>query len=1121
MRDLFSDNNSGYRLKTLQLFNWGVFDKKVETLFFDSKSTILTGLNGSGKTTTVDAILTLLIPYNLRFYNLSSESNKKRERDEENYTLGAIGSKADGEGSVKEYLRKKNEVISIINGIFFEPVSEKYLSLLQVRYFSGEDLKCLKIITEKELLIEDIESILAKNNTRISQNAKWVRFITEAYSSRLFDSFAQYKNFFMEKFGLQSDNALKLFGQTVGLKVLGDVTTFIRQYMLSDKSPISEYETLNNEFSNLTEIDRKIRQIKKQIEMLSKTISIGDEFTQKEVKLNSLRDCLEGLEGWFILHSLRLSEEEIKETENEVLAISSSINDNEKEQRRLRELELSLSSSNKIAETIREYERIIERLTLEEESKHNRLKEYQNILFRLKSNSVSLSFENTSDDFFNIKNDTPSLIDKYEEENILNEKNREEIIKTIALIDSDITQIKEELASLEQRDNNIPKELIKLREMIANETDVSISNLPFLGELIRVKESEKEWENTLESLLEPYALSLLVAPDDFDKVLGFLNSTDLNGKIGIIKREKNLVLERKESLLLEKIEIKDEKKELQQWLKDYLGETINYSFSQNINTFKTEEYSLLKNNLVKNENYILKNDTKDPLTKKNNHYLGWSNKNRIEELHLDLSNLEDEKYSEEETKRRYERIIKQNSYIIRDLDSLKNFESFDDIDIASVRLSLNEKIKEKEEFIKQNPSYLDIENKLQEIRLNINKLSNEKDQLIKEKTEKEIRLRNAKDTYSKLSENKEKSENKVAIETFVSSYSSLLKYTCLDELRELYSKLFDSLRREKENNENAYYALREALISSMKDFINPPLSIKQDISWRGEFPSLIADPAYYSDFKNLYIELKDNDLSQYTDDFNNYLEQSLSNVIGTLAEALNSWDKEIINAIRILNRNLQIIPFNKEKKTHLRLEAKNLNDKDYIVFSRMLRTAIPDRIKLRNSNEDEKKSIYNEIKAFLDKYNNDTILRRKVLDLRNKYRFIVYEDTAMENVRIYSDTASLSGGEKAKLTFTILASALSYQYGLDREDEKTKGPFRFVILDEAFSKSDNLNSEYALSLFKELDLQLMVVTPRNGINLVEGYVSSLHLIEKKANSNTSTISSMTIEEYREIDNGIQ
>lgn len=42
----------------------------------------------------------------------------------------------------------------------------------------------------------------------------------------------------------------------------------------------------------------------------------------------------------------------------------------------------------------------------------------------------------------------------------------------------------------------------------------------------------------------------------------------------------------------------------------------------------------------------------------------------------------------------------------------------------------------------------------------------------------------------------------------------------------------------------------------------------------------------------------------------------------------------------------------------------------------------------------------------------------------------------------------------------------------------------------------------------------MVITPRNGINLVEGYVSTLHLIEKR-DDNTSRVQSMTIEEYRE------
>ena len=46
----------------------------------------------------------------------------------------------------------------------------------------------------------------------------------------------------------------------------------------------------------------------------------------------------------------------------------------------------------------------------------------------------------------------------------------------------------------------------------------------------------------------------------------------------------------------------------------------------------------------------------------------------------------------------------------------------------------------------------------------------------------------------------------------------------------------------------------------------------------------------------------------------------------------------------------------------------------------------------------------------------------------------------------------------------------------------------------------------------------MVVTPRNGINIVEGYVSTLHLLEKDPDSNKTSLSSMTIKEYKEGEN---
>ncbi len=255
-------------------------------------------------------------------------------------------------------------------------------------------------------------------------------------------------------------------------------------------------------------------------------------------------------------------------------------------------------------------------------------------------------------------------------------------------------------------------------------------------------------------------------------------------------------------------------------------------------------------------------------------------------------------------------------------------------------------------------------------------------------------------------------------------------------------------------------------------------------------------------------------MTSLKDDFNLFLEKTLSNVIVKLAEALNSWEREINEAVLILNRNLMRIPFNRELKSHLRLDLKRAGDKDYQTFRRMLTAAIPDKFDLIKSDAEGRKTIYGEIKKFLDKYNSDEKLKHKVLDIRNNYRFIVYEDNTEGNISTYSDTAALSGGEKAKLTYTILASALCYQYNLDNEDEKRKGPFRFVILDEAFSKSDANNSIYALELFKELDLQLMVVTPRNGINLVEGYINSLHLVEKNEVTNTSSVSSMTIEEYK-------
>jgi len=55
------------------------------------------------------------------------------------------------------------------------------------------------------------------------------------------------------------------------------------------------------------------------------------------------------------------------------------------------------------------------------------------------------------------------------------------------------------------------------------------------------------------------------------------------------------------------------------------------------------------------------------------------------------------------------------------------------------------------------------------------------------------------------------------------------------------------------------------------------------------------------------------------------------------------------------------------------------------------------------------------------------------------------------------------------LAYTILASAIAYQFGI-RNRNADKKSFRFAVVDEAFSKVDPENAVYAMELFKQLNL---------------------------------------------------
>lgn len=162
------------------------------------------------------------------------------------------------------------------------------------------------------------------------------------------------------------------------------------------------------------------------------------------------------------------------------------------------------------------------------------------------------------------------------------------------------------------------------------------------------------------------------------------------------------------------------------------------------------------------------------------------------------------------------------------------------------------------------------------------------------------------------------------------------------------------------------------------------------------------------------------------------------------------------------------------------------------------------------------KEILERFKGRKEYTDNDKRWTEKVTDVRNWFLFSASEKMREtgEEYEHYSDSDGKSGGQKEKLAYTILAASLVYNYGLNQEGAYNS-KFRLVVIDEAFLKSSDDSADYGLKLFKQLNFQLLVVTPLLKLATIEPYISRIGLVQSSEITHRSTLKNIPIEVYRE------
>jgi len=308
-----SDELAGFRLKRLEIFNWGTFHNRVWTMNLDGKNGLLTGDIGSGKSTIVDAVTTLLVPPQRIAYNKAAGADS-RERSLRSYVMGYYKTERSesGQASKPVALRDHNSY-SVLLAVFTNSGYGQVLTLAQVFWNKDIQGQPARFYLTAPMALS-IKDDFAKFGTDISQLRKRLRTMPKV---DIYDSFPPYAGMFRRRFGINNDQALDLFHQTVSMKSVGNLTTFVRTHMLESADTLPRITALLGHFDDLSQAHAAVIKAKKQIDLLTPLTADCRKHQKLLRRTEQWRNCRDGLQVYFAVQKAELLKQRLEKLAGE------------------------------------------------------------------------------------------------------------------------------------------------------------------------------------------------------------------------------------------------------------------------------------------------------------------------------------------------------------------------------------------------------------------------------------------------------------------------------------------------------------------------------------------------------------------------------------------------------------------------------------------------------------------------------------------------------------------------------------------------------------------------------------------------------------------------------------
>jgi uncharacterized protein YPO0396 len=1091
-------SRTGFRLNTLELYNWGTFDNQVWRIQPAGDTALLTGENGSGKSTIVDALLTLLVPNVKRNYNQAATG--RRERSEYTYVRGAYGRLQSDEGysAHVQYLRDKNSY-SVLLAHFHNDGFEQDVTLAHV-FWLTDAIRKFHVVATCPLTIQEhftgFETI-----ANLKKQLRQIRGVTVE------DQFNRYSQQFRKLFGLHSDKALDLFNQTVTIKEIGQLDDFVRQHMLEKTDAQEKIGQLQEHYENLMLAYRAMQKAEHQLALLRPLADESRKYEAAQAEIEFLSGCQEAIPVYFAGKKWQLLKEAIAATQKDLETAQVQLNQLEEQLNRLRKQETDLQiaiSSDETGRRLRELEQEIKYARQSQQRKESDAAQYDKI-----AQTLHLSPYKNEAAFTGNRQEAAGLVKKVEQQL----ETAAEQLRQTQIAENELVQeqesIQQELESLRGRTSQIPRQNLSLRSRILDALTIAEADVPFVGELLTVKDNERAWEGAIERLLHNLGLRLLVPERHYDRFARYVNENNLNGRL-IFHRVPEAGMysphqAHNSHALRHKLEIKPDTP-YYDWLDNELIQRYDYTCCDTMAEFDRAQRAITRNGLSKSgghDSARYEKDDRRRIDDRRTYVLGWRNKEKIHALEDEFDVIE-KRLRQEKSRIDQAKSTQQQAGERKNLlNNLLAFTDFAQLDWRSDAVHIQSLEAQKARLEQSSDELQQLQSELSQVQEQIGVVTHNRNGQARIVNQLDYQV----SAFLKDIEQAKK-DTREADDAAMAQYAPRIKEQVnvpinLENVDRLWRDVLTYFRQVSDSQQRSASSYMGRLTTQMQKYKD---------AYPAETADFDAAVESIPEFDRELARIERDDLPKYTERFRRMRDEKVIEAIALFQADLYKYVEEIQENIADLNQSLHTIDYTPD--TYIQLQTENSRDPEIREFRQMLKDCLADVGQQRTQAAYE--ASFAKVRDLITRFKEDIRWTGKVTDVRQWLNFAAIERYRADDSEkhYYSDSSGKSGGQKAKLAYTILASAIAFQFGLERGEARSQS-FRFVVVDEAFSRSDENNSRYAMQLFKELDLQLLVVTPMTGIHIVEPFISACHFVWNNNEGNHSQVHTMSIQQLRE------